>query len=408
MRRATHRASIQATADGRHGPRASRAVYHRDDVPSRAAAPSDHPEGGRSTTGAGCPGRAGRGVDEPDCLRAPTADHGPDAGARPRPGRALQRRPDAEGHLPGDQPAGPVHPPRLRGPRPEADGRADHQRLRALPPVRQQRGARRVEVDPGHGDAQGLLPGRDQNMAEATAQTVAFCNKALGGDAGLGAAAAHHPARRGEPAGRLPRLREQGAHGGGAPGPGPVPGPADVLGPGGDRLAAALRRQYPVDRGQRRPGPAPLLQPLTPGRRRRDRPRQLRRPVGQRDDQGPARDGADQRDGPRPAGAAQRPAEARRERLHPGRWHRGRRDRRPGRLRAGRRPEVGLPAGGQARRRLDAERRRLDQAEPGAVPGGDARRRVGHLRVRRVADRLPGHRERGGRGGVGGRPLDGA
>ena len=113
---------------------------------------------------------------------------------------------------------------------------------------------------------------------------------------------------------------------------------------------------------------------------------------------------ADQHDGRRPAGAAQRPAEAGRERLHPRRRHGGRRDRHPRRLRAGQRPQVGLPAGGQAGLRLDPDGRQRGQAEPAAVPGGLARRRDGLLRVRRVADRLPRHRERGRRGGPGRRP----
>ena len=63
--------------------------------------------------------------------------------------------------------------------------------------------------------------------------------------------------------------------------------------------------------------------------------------------------------------------------------------------------QVGLPAGGQAGLRLDADGRQRGQAEPGAVPGGPARRREGLLRVRRVADRLPRHRERRRRGGPG-------
>ena len=50
------------------------------------------------------------------------------------------------------------------------------------------------------------------------------------------------------------------------------------------------------------------------------------------------------------------------------------------------------------------------KAEPAAVPGGHARRRQGLVPVRRVADRLSGHRERGRRRGAWRRPdrADGA
>ena len=49
-------------------------------------------------------------------------------------------------------------------------------------------------------------------------------------------------------------------------------------------------------------------------------------------------------------------------------------------------------------------RRQRGQAEHVSVPGGLARRRDGLLPVRRVADRLPRHRKRGRRGGPGRRP----
>ena len=276
---------------------------------------------------------ARRGHDEPHRLRTPPARDGDDAGARPGPGRHLQHRPDAEGHLPVAQPAGPVRHPQLRRDGPQADRGADHQPVRAVLPVRQQRGARRVAVDPEHGDAQAVLPAGDRH-GRGDGPDGRLLQPGPVDHARRVAAAVRGPARRGEPAGRLPRLREQDALRRPAPGPGPVPGPADVLRPGGHLVAAPLRRQHPDDRRQRRPRPPPLLQPLAPGRRRRDRPRQLHQPVRQRGDQGPVDGRADQRDGRRPAGAAQRPAEAGGERLHPRRRHGGRRDRHPRRLRA--------------------------------------------------------------------------
>ena len=114
--------------------------------------------------------------------------------------------------------------------------------------------------------------------------------------------------------------------------------------------------------------------------------------------------------GRQPARAAQRPAQAGGECLHSRRRHGDRRDRHSRRLCAGQRPQVGLPAGGQAGLRLDADGRQRGQGEPVAVPGGHARRRQGLVRVRRVADRLSGHRERGRRRGLGRRPdrADGA
>ena len=202
-------------------------------------------------------------------------------------------------------------------------------------------------------------PGTD--MAEATAQTVAYCNRALS----VMPVGSLPPYVVRLDAGSLPVgylvFESKTPLGRPAPGPGAVPGPADVLRPGGHLVAAAVRRQHPDDRRQRRPRPPPLLQPLAPGRRRRDRPRQLHQPLRQRDDQGPDDGRADQHDGRRPAGAAQRPAQAGGERLHPRRRHGGRRDRHPRRLRAGQRPQVGLPAGGQAGLRLDADGRQRGQ-----------------------------------------------
>ena len=89
-------------------------------------------------------------------LRRP--DHRDDAGARPGAGRALQHLPDAEGHLPVAQPAAALRHPQLRRDGPQADRGPDHQRLRAVLSVHQRRGARRVAVDPEHGDAQAVLP----------------------------------------------------------------------------------------------------------------------------------------------------------------------------------------------------------------------------------------------------------
>ena len=65
--------------------------------------------------------------------------------------------------------------------------------------------------------------------------------------------------------------------------------------------------------------------------------------------------------GARPPGAAQRPAQAGGERLHPRRRHRAGRHRHPRRLCPGQRQEVGVPAGGQAGLRLDAHRRQCRQ-----------------------------------------------
>ena len=130
-------------------------------------------------------------------------------------------------------------------------------------------------------------PGTD--MAEATAQTVAYCNRALS----VMPVGSLPPYVVRLDAGSLPVgylvFASPSALGRRAPGPGAVPGPADVLRPGGHLVAAPVRRQHPVDRRQRRSRPPSLLQPLAPGRRRRDRPRQLHQPLGQRDDQGPAR-----------------------------------------------------------------------------------------------------------------------
>ena len=49
-----------------------------------------------------------------------------------------------------------------------------------------------------------------------------------------------------------------------------------------------------------------------------------------------------------------------------------RRDGYPGRIRARQRPQVGLPAGGEAGLGLDAFGRECGQGEPGAVPGSAA------------------------------------
>ena len=211
---------------------------------------------------------------EPDRLRAPPAGDRDDAGARPGPGRDVQHRPDAEGHLPVAQPAAALRHPQLRRDGPQADRGPDHQRLRAVLPVHQQRRARRVAVDPEHGDAQADLPAGDRH-GRGDGPDRRLLQPGPVGDAERVAAALRGPARRGQPAGRLPGLREREPLGRRAPGHGAVPGPADVLRPGGHLVAAAVRRQRPRDRRQRRPRPPPLLRPLAPGRRQRHRPRQL-------------------------------------------------------------------------------------------------------------------------------------
>ena len=210
-----------------------------------------------------------RGRDEPHCLRTPPTDHRDDAGARARAGRALQRLPDAEGHLPGAQPAAALRHPQLRRDGPEADRGPDHQRLRAVLPVHQRRGARRVAVDPEHGDAQALLPAGNRH-GRGDGPDRRLLQPSLIGHAQRVAAALCGPARRGQPAGRLSGLREPDPLGRRASGHGALPGPAHVLGPGGHLVAAAVWRQHPDHRRQRRSRPPALVQPLAPGRRRRD------------------------------------------------------------------------------------------------------------------------------------------
>ena len=128
-------------------------------------------------------------------------------------------------------------------------------------------------------------PGID--MAEATAQTVAYCNQALSvmpngslppyvvrldaGSLPVGYLVFESPSRS---VGELQDMALYRVR-------------PDVLGPGGHLVAAPFRWQHPDDRRQRRPRPSALLQSLAPGRRRRDRPRQLHQPFRQRDDQGP-------------------------------------------------------------------------------------------------------------------------
>ena len=140
-------------------------------------------------------------------------------------------------------------------------------------------------------------PGTD--MAEATAQTVAYCNRALSvmpigslppyvvrldaGSLPVGYLVFESESRS---VGELQDMALYRVR--------PM-----FSGLAGHLVAAPVRRQHPVDRRQRRPRPPALLQPLAPGRRRRDRPRQLHQPVGQRDDQGPDDDRADQHDGRR-------------------------------------------------------------------------------------------------------------
>ncbi len=106
-------------------------------------------------------------------------------------------------------------------------------------------------------------------------------------------------------------------------------------------------------------------------------------------------------DGPRPHGAAQHPAEARPERLHPRRGDRGRLDRHPHRLRPGqRRKSVYIPVV----KRADASTLTVVstvKANLARVPGRPARGHQHRLRVRRVPHRPPGHRERRRRGGAG-------
>ena len=239
-----------------------------------------------------------RDHDEPDCLRAASTDHRHDAGARPGAGRALQRLPDAEGHLSVAQPAAALRHPQLRRDGPQADRGPDHQRLRAVLPVHQRRGARRVAVDPEHGDAQAVLPAGHRH-GRGDGPDGRLLQPSPVGHAQWVAAAVCGPARRGQPAGRLSGLREPEPLGRRAPGHGALPGPADVLGPGGHLVAAPFRRQHPDYRRQRRPRPSALVQPLAPGRRRRDRPRQLHQPFRQRDDQGPDDRRAGQYDGHR-------------------------------------------------------------------------------------------------------------
>ena len=218
---------------------------------------------------------------EPDRLRAAAADHSDDAGAGPGAGGQLQHLSDAEGHLPVAQPAAALRDPQLRRDGPQADRGPDHQRLRAVLPVHQQRGARRVAVDPEHGDAQADLPAGDRH-GRGDGPDGRLLQSGAVGHADRVVAALRGPARRGQPAGRLPGLREREPVGRRAPGHGAVPGPADVLRPGGRLVAAAVRRQRPHDRRQRRPRPPPLLQPLAPGRRQCHRQRQLHQPLGQR------------------------------------------------------------------------------------------------------------------------------
>ena len=119
-------------------------------------------------------------------------------------------------------------------------------------------------------------PGTD--MAEATAQTVAYCNRALS----IMPVGSLPPYVVRLDAGSLPvgylvfesetrtvgQLHDLALY----------PRPDDVLRPGGHLVASALRRQHSNDRRERRSRPPALVQPFAAGRGRRDRPRQLHQP----------------------------------------------------------------------------------------------------------------------------------
>ena len=82
-----------------------------------------------------------------------------------------------------------------------------------------------------------------------------------------------------------------------------------------------------------------------------------------------------------PQGAPEHSPQTGAERLYSRRWDRRRCDRHTRGLCPGQRQEVGLLAGGQTGFRLDAHGRERRQRQPGAVQGGVARRCIGFVRV---------------------------
>ena len=275
-----------------------RADRRRGDLPIIARVASSRSRPARRRVAAvdrGWPAEARRrGHDEPDRLRAPPADHRDDAGARPGAWaassassgcRRTSSRRSTSRSLYVIHNYGGMDPKQIEGLITNVYelffqyiNSVEHVESRSI----QSMVMLKLYFQPG------------TDMAEATAQTVAYCNRALS----VMPIGSLPPYVVRLDAGSLPVgylvFESQTPLGRRAPGPGAVPGPADVLRPGGHLVAAAVRRQHPDDRRQRRPRPPPLLQPLAPGRRRRDRPRQLHQPLRQRDDQGPDDGRADQ------------------------------------------------------------------------------------------------------------------
>ena len=189
-------------------------------------------------------------ADEPDRLCHEAAVHRDGARRRRRAGQRPGRDPDVDRHLPQPEPAGHLRLPALRRHGPGADGGAAHQLLRVPLSLHLRHPSRREPQRPGHGGDEAVLPprhqhgpgdGRDDRLRHAFARLHAAGHRL----------AVHHPVRRRQRSGRLPRALERDQVDRRDPGPGAVQGPADVREPAGRLGAAPLRRQ-PAHRG--RPG----------------------------------------------------------------------------------------------------------------------------------------------------------
>ena len=179
---------------------------------------------------------------EPDQLRHATAPDRHGGGRRGRPRQRAGRPSDAHRHLPEPQPAGHLRRPALRRHGPRADGRVAHQLLRVPLPLHRGHPPRREPERPGHGPDEARVPPRHQHGA-GDGRDDRLRHPLAGLHAAGDRLAVHHPLRRRQRPGRLPRPLQRDEVDRRDPGPGPLQGPADVRQPPRRVGASPLRRE---------------------------------------------------------------------------------------------------------------------------------------------------------------------